>query len=129
MNQIEQLRDDLVKRFPACHSTSMSRPMRMGLGFCLCDTKRILCHSRSSGGLEWAFGISTPDPEDFGAGADEIYPNVQGGARPGHRTDRDQRSNRSSRFRASRRTATTPGILSDPARRTGWSQAGQYLKD
>jgi DNA-binding Xre family transcriptional regulator len=81
MNQIERLRDDLTKRFPtltaeidapADPGDSPGGPWFLDLlrdG----DAPRVVVEWRPDRG----FGVSTPDPADYGTGPDEVYPNAK----------------------------------------------------
>jgi DNA-binding XRE family transcriptional regulator len=75
MNQVERLRDDLLKRFPGL-SAEIDEPAD--------DRGSWFLDVRREGGarpivVEWrpdrGFGVSSPGPDDYGVGPDEIYPN------------------------------------------------------
>jgi len=75
MNQIEQLRDDLARRFPD-HSITIDAPAdERGPWFL--DVQR----EGYADVVEWrpdrGFGVSTPGTDDYGAGPDEIFTNVK----------------------------------------------------
>lgn len=77
MNQLERLREDLMKRFPEL-SIEIDEPAADG-GSWFLDAKR--------GGdlppvvVEWrpdrGFGVSTPIGDDYGCGPDEVHPNAR----------------------------------------------------
>jgi len=77
MNQLERLREDLIKRFPEL-SLQIDEPADDRSSWFL-DVKR--------GGdvppivVEWrpdrGFGVSTPSNGDYGSGPDEVYPNLR----------------------------------------------------
>lgn len=75
MNQVERLRDDLLKRFPDL-GTSIDEPADYR-GSWFLDVRRkdralpIVVERRPDRG----FGVSTAGADDYGTGPDEIYPN------------------------------------------------------
>jgi len=77
MNQLERLRDDLTKRFPELTAAIDVPAEDQGSWF--------LDIGREGSSLplvvEWrpdrGFGISTPGPDDYGSGPDEVYPNLK----------------------------------------------------
>jgi hypothetical protein len=77
MNQVERLRDDLVKRFP---------DLTVGIDAPDDDQGSWFLDVRRGGDaqpvvIEWrpdrGFGVSTPGGDDYGTGPDEIYPNMK----------------------------------------------------
>ncbi|SIN77551.1 Helix-turn-helix domain-containing protein [Singulisphaera sp. GP187] len=77
MNQIERIHDELTKRFPNL-AMNLDRPANEKHPW-------FLFVHRGEGiphvAIEWrpdrGFGISTPGEDDYGEGADEIYPNAK----------------------------------------------------
>ncbi len=77
MNQVERLRDDLVKRFPDL-TIAIDEPADVQ-GSWFLDVRR------DDGArpvvVEWrpdrGFGVSTPAADDYGSGPDELYPNAK----------------------------------------------------
>jgi hypothetical protein len=75
MNRIEQIRIVLIARFPDL-SVDLDPPA-LGTGCWHLDIRRggdylMSVEWRPSGG----FGLSTPKPDDYGSGADEVYENA-----------------------------------------------------
>ena len=76
MNQVERLRDDLRRRFPAL-AMEISPPADRDRGIWDLEIRRgtdlrpIIVEWRSDRG----FGVSTPEESDYGVGVDEVYPN------------------------------------------------------
>lgn len=77
MNQIEKLRDDLMKRFPDI-PIEIDAPAD--------DRGPWFLNMERAGGVpavvvEWrpdrGFGVSTPGADDFGMGPDEVYSNTK----------------------------------------------------
>jgi DNA-binding XRE family transcriptional regulator len=77
MNEIERLRNDLARRFPALVSEIDAPANEAGPWFL--DVRRqgnippVVVEWRPNKG----FGVSTPGPDDFGMGPDEVYTNVK----------------------------------------------------
>ena len=78
MNQIERLRDDLVRRFPELSADIDAPTDERGSWFL--DVRRA-GEGLSPVVVEWrpdrGFGVSTPRDDDYGAGPDEVYTNVK----------------------------------------------------
>jgi DNA-binding XRE family transcriptional regulator len=78
MNQVERLRDDLRRRFPAL-AMEISPPADRDRGIWDLEIRRgtdlrpIIVEWRSDRG----FGVSTPEESDYGVGVDEVYPNAK----------------------------------------------------
>ncbi len=76
MNQIEKIQQELSKRF--LDVTITLDPPAKETGSWFLDVPR---QGRSPVVLEWrpdrGFGVSTPGDDDYGEGADEIYPNAK----------------------------------------------------
>ena len=78
MNQVERLKDDLSRRFPG-HTMNIDVPADGQRGSWFLDIHR--GDGLDPVVIEWrpdrGFGISTPGPDDYGTGVDEIYPNTK----------------------------------------------------
>jgi DNA-binding Xre family transcriptional regulator len=76
MNQIERIRGDLVARFPDLSVTIDAPDSDKGTWFM--DVRR---GDEYLVGVEWRpgrnFAVSTPKPDSYGSGADEVYANVR----------------------------------------------------
>ena len=76
MNQIERLRDQLAARFPGL-AVEVDAPAEEG-GAWFLDVRRDAARPVV---VEWrpdrGFGVSTPGPDDYGSGPDEVFPNVR----------------------------------------------------
>jgi DNA-binding Xre family transcriptional regulator len=72
MNQIERIQADLIARFPGL-SIEVDPPA-LETGYWNLDVRRGDDYLMS---VEWrpsrGFGLSTPKPDDYGSGADEVY--------------------------------------------------------
>jgi DNA-binding XRE family transcriptional regulator len=77
MNQIEKLRDDLIKRFPDL-SVEIDAPAD-DRGPWFLDIRRAAAAPPVV--VQWrpdrGFGISTPGADDYGVGPDEVYANTK----------------------------------------------------
>jgi DNA-binding XRE family transcriptional regulator len=75
VNQIERLQADLARRFPDLE-TELDAPIKATSPWFL----DVLRESLPRVVIEWrpdrGFGVSTPGPEDYGMGPDEVYPNL-----------------------------------------------------
>jgi DNA-binding XRE family transcriptional regulator len=78
MNQIERLKGDLARRFPGL-AMEIDAPADEQRGSWHLDVRPdddaplIVIEWRSDRG----FGVSTPGPDDYGTGVDELYPNAK----------------------------------------------------
>ena len=76
MNDIQRLKDQLIKRFPLC-PTHLTQPI-LETGFWSLDLFRL--RDQPPIVVEWrhdlGFGISTPEAGDLGVGVDETYPDL-----------------------------------------------------